>query len=167
MKAGAPGEPSPPLPDLGLVLAPLLAGLEAGERPGFLARLERVASERYRGWAAEAPQHAAALLECARAEDEIAERAERLFPLSAAQTAKLDALLPRARELYAAIFVGRTLPEQFAVQAAAERLGGSAWRGIAAAVGLPHAMRDALATCSALEEANAARLEKMLASWAG
>ena len=168
MSAGAAGEPSPPLPDLGLVLAPLLAELEGGERPGFLARLERVAGERYRGWAAaEAPQHAAALLECARSEHEIAERAERLFPLSAAQTAKLDALLPRARELYAAIFVGRTLPEQFAVQAAAERLGGSAWRGIAAAAGLPHAMREALATCSALEEANAARLEKMLANWAG
>ena len=167
MNAGAAGEPSPPLPDLGLVLAPLLGELEGGERPGFLARLERVAGERYRGWALEAPQHAAALLECARSEDEIAERAERLFPLSAAQTAKLDALLPRARELYAAIFVGRALPEQFAVQAAAERLGGGAWRGIAAAAGLPHAMREALATCSALEESNAARLEKMLANWSG
>ena len=167
MNAGAAGEPSPPLPDLGLMLAPLLAELEGGERPGFLARLERVAGERYRGWAVEAPQHAAALLECARSEDEIAERAERLFPLSAAQAARLEALMPRARELYAAIFVGRTLPEQFAVQAAAERLGGGAWRGFAATPGLPHALREALATCSALEEASAARLEKMLANWAG
>ena len=167
MSAGAAGESSRPAPNLGVLLAPLLAGLESAERPAFLARLERIAGARYRAWAAEAPQHAAALLECARSEDEIAERAERLFPLSAAQEAKLDALMPQARELYAALFVGRALPGQFAVQAAAERLGANAWRGIAAAPELPHAMRDALATCSALEEASAARLEKMLANWTG
>lgn len=166
MSPSAAGAPSQPGPDLGLLLAPLLAGLADGERPGFLARLERVAGARYQAWAAEAPQHAAELLECARSEDEIAERAERLFPLSAEQTAKLDALMPRARELYAAIFVGRTRPEQFAVQAAAERLGAGAWRGIAAAPGLPHAMREALAACAALEEASAARLEKLIANWA-
>ncbi len=152
-------------PSLGLLLAPLLGGLAAAERPAFLARLERAAAARYRAWALAAPQHAAALLDCARSEEEIADRADRLFPLNAAQAAKVDALMPRAGELYGAALAGLTLREQFALQAAAEREGASAWRAFAAAAGLPQAISEALAECAALEVASATRLEKLLADW--
>ncbi len=164
MSAGG-SAPNKPVPDFGLLLAPLIGPLSDGERPALLARLELAAAARYRAWAAEAPQHAAELFACASGEDEIAAHAVRLFPLSAAQAARLDALMPRAREMFFEPFAGLELRGQFALQAAAELQGARAWRGIAATPGLPHAMREALATCAALEEASAARLEKMLANW--
>jgi hypothetical protein len=141
-------------PSITLLLAPLTRGLADAERPAFLARLERLAAARYRAWAAEAPAHAAALLACAASEEEIAERADRLFPMSAAQRAKLDALLPEARRLYGALFVGLALREQLKLQAAAELQGANVWRAISAMPGLPQAMRDALEASAVLEEAS-------------
>jgi len=150
-------------PSLTLLLAPLTRGLAEAERPAFLARLERLAAERYRAWATQAPEHAATLLDCAQSEEEIAARADRLFPISAAQAVKLDALLPEAKRLYGAMFVGLGLREQLALQASAERQGANVWRAIAAAGRLPDATREALGACAALEEASAARIERMLA----
>jgi hypothetical protein len=145
------------------LLAPLTRGLSEEERPAFLARLERLAAERYRAWATQAPEHAATLLDCARSEEEIAARADRLFPMSAAQAAKLDALLPEATRIYGAMFVGLELREQLALQGSAERQGANVWRAIAAASRLPDATRAALAACAALEEESAARIERLLA----
>jgi hypothetical protein len=166
VSAGAAAtHPGRPAPNIALLLAPLTRGLAEEERPVFLARLERLAAERYRAWAQQAPQHAEALLACAASEEEIAGKAERLFPVSAAQNAKLDALLPEARRVYGAMFVGLALREQIALQARAELQGANVWRAIAAQPGMPETRRDALAVCSALEEASAARLDAALAAW--
>jgi integrase len=154
-----------PAPSITLLLAPLTRGLAEPERPAFLARLERLAAERYRAWAEQSPAHGSVLRACAASEEEIAGRADRLFPMSEAQRAKLDALLPEARRLYGALFVGLSLREQLQLQAAAELQGANVWRAIAAAPGLPHALREALAACAALEEESAARLEQLLREW--
>jgi hypothetical protein len=153
-------------PSIPLLLAPLTRGLAEAERPAFLARLEQMAAQRYRVWAAQAPAHASVLLACAESEQEIAARAARLFPMNAAQNARLDALLPRARQLYGSLFVGLSLRDQLELQAAAERQGADVWRAIAATQGLPHAMREALAECARLEEESAARLDALVAGLA-
>ncbi len=150
------------LPNVGALLAPLLGKLEGPARAVFLARLERAAAQRYRAWAAQAPRHADALLACARSEEEIAERAERLFPLSAAQQGDVAALLPDALALYDATFAPFALREQLALQASAERQGGAAWRAIGAAPGLDASARETLAACAALEDASVARLGAIL-----
>jgi hypothetical protein len=155
-----------PAPSITLLLAPLTRGLSGAEQPAFLARLERLAAERYRAWAAQAPAHASALRACADSEQRIAERADRLFPLSAAQREKLDALLPQASQLYGSLFAGLPLQEQLELQAAAERQGADVWRAIAATQDLPHAIREALAECARLEEESAARLDALVAGFA-
>jgi hypothetical protein len=160
--AAAPG--AKPAPSITLLLAPLTRGLSEPERPAFLARLERLAAERYRAWAQQAPAHAAPLLACAASEEEIARRADQLFPMSAAQEAKLAELLPRARQVYASLFVGLPLREQLALQASAERQGGAVWRAIGASAALPDATRAALEACAALEDESAARLDALVAS---
>ncbi len=166
MSAGeARAASSPVAPSVGRLLAPLLGELADSERPGFLARLERAAAERYRAWALAAPQHASSLLACAQSENAIADRADRLFPTSAAQAGRIDALMPRARALYEAALAGLPLREQLALQAAAEREGASAWRAFADSNGLPHALRESLRSCAVLEEESAQRLEKLLADW--
>lgn len=154
------------LPNVGALLTPLLGKLDGAARAVLLARLERAAAERYRAWALKAPAHADALLACARSEEEIAQHAERLFPLSAAQQADVAALLRDALALYDATFAPFALREQLALQASAERQGGSAWRAIGAAPGLDAAARETLAACAALEDASAARLDAILATGA-
>jgi hypothetical protein len=153
-------------PSITLLLAPLTRGLTEAERPAFLARLEQMAAQRYRAWAEQAPAHARVLLACAESEQEIAARAARLFPVDAVQSAKLDALLTQARQLYGSLFVGLALPEQLELQASAERQGADVWRAIAATPGLPHALREALADCARLEEESAARLDGLVAGFA-
>jgi hypothetical protein len=159
--ASAP-TPRKPAPSITLLLAPITRGLTEAEQPAFLGRLERLAAERYRAWAEQAPEHAASLLRCAESEERIADRADRLFPLSAAQAAKLDALLPQVRQTYGSLFVGLSLGEQLALQASAERQGADVWRAIAAALSLPHAMREKLEESARLEEESAARLAAIL-----
>jgi hypothetical protein len=153
-----------PAPSLTLLLAPFTRGLVGAEQPAFMGRLERLAAERYRVWAQQAPAHAETLLACAESEERIAERAERLFPMSAAQAAKLDALLPEVRRVYRTLFVGLSLRQQLALQASAERQGADVWRALMTALGLPHAMREKLEESARLEEESAARLDALLAS---
>jgi hypothetical protein len=147
------------------LLAPLTRRLAGDERPAFMARLERLAGQRYQAWAKQAAQHASALLACAQDEEEIARRAEALFPLGAAPRAKLDALQDEALRIYDAVFVGLTLREQLALQASAERQGADVWRALAAALALAKPAADALAELARMEEDNARRLEQLLASW--
>jgi hypothetical protein len=46
------------IPKFGELLAPHLSRIPDAARPGALARLERSAAERYRGWAEALPEHA-------------------------------------------------------------------------------------------------------------
>lgn len=165
MTASAPPE-GREAPSLTLLLAPFTRGLVGSERPAFMGRLERLAAERYRAWAQQVPAHAAALLACAQREERIADRAERLFPMSAAQAAKLDALLPEVRRIYGSLFVGLAVREQLALQASAERQGANVWRALLAALALPQAMREKLEESAQLEEESAVQLEALLAELA-
>jgi hypothetical protein len=67
------------LPNIAEIIGPILQRLPAAERPLLGAVAERLAAERYRGWAAAASDAAwrAALLACAAREEDIAGRVER------------------------------------------------------------------------------------------
>lgn len=151
------------LPDVGAILGPLLASIGAAERPLFLALAERLAAERYRRWAGEVhePERRAGLLACAAREDEIAGRVEAIFPNAAEVQARLRAAHPEIVTVADELFGSRPLAEQFAIQAAGERAGASAWRAFAAEV--PEgAVRAAFLACAPLEEASAAFLESLV-----
>jgi hypothetical protein len=63
-----------------------------------------------------------------------------------------------------AAFAGRSLAEQLATQAAAERGGAEVWRELAAQPGATPQAREVLLACAALEEASARFVEGALAS---
>jgi hypothetical protein len=149
------------LPNFGRLLSPYIEAVDEPARPRFLARLERGAAERYRAWAAEKESVAAGLLECARREDEIADRVERHFSADAAQRGEIEAAFPGAREAYYAVFADLSLRDQLRIQAGAERQGAAAWRMLAAGQAAAE-VRDELQTCAALEEESALFLEKLL-----
>lgn len=111
-----------------LLMEPLLAVPEES-RIGFIARLERSAADRYRDWANESDEHAAWLNQCADREDEIANRAEKMFPVLPEHEEIVKASLDRARKLYADAFVGHNLEDRIFLQAHAERQGSMAWVG--------------------------------------
>jgi hypothetical protein len=111
------------------------------------------------------PEHAEVLLTCSAAEDEIADRVEAAFALDPTLRDLLDGLLSGARETYYAAFNGYDVWDQLRIQADAERQGAQAWRGIAAVHPDPEVVAQ-LATCSALEEASADRLDALIAAQA-
>jgi hypothetical protein len=151
------------LPDIGSIIRGVLERVEPRLRPLFIALAERLAAERYRGWAAEADASArSGLLACAEREDQIADRVAALYPDATALQAKLRADHPELAEMGATIFAGRPLAQQFAIQAAGERAGASAWRLFAAQAPNDAARRTLLA-CAELEEASAVYLESLLA----
>ena len=148
------------LPDVGAILGALIARVEPAEQPLFLAIAERMAADRYRGWAddVQAPELRAGLLACAAREDEIAERVEAIHPDPATVQNRLLAAFPDLGRLNRDVFAGRPLADQFAIQAAGERIGAATWRAFAAA--RPDAAgRDAFLACAPLEEASADFLE--------
>jgi hypothetical protein len=151
------------LPDVGAVLAPLLAQVPRAQQPLLIALAERMAAERYRGWAGEwdAPDGRAALLACAAREEEIAAKVEALFPDAAALQRDLRAKHPELPELNRSLFAGRPLAEQFAIQANGERLGAATWRSFARQEE-DGARRAALLACAELEEASAKVLDGLL-----
>jgi hypothetical protein len=153
-----------PLPDLAQVLAPLLAQVERARQPLLIALAERLAAERYRGWAAGAAEPARARLRaCAAREEEIAARVEALAPDAAAIQRELLAKHPELRALNRELFAGRPLAEQLRLQARGERLGAATWRAFAREE-TDAARREALLACAVLEEESAAVLEALLAS---
>jgi hypothetical protein len=128
----------------------------------MLSGLERFAAGRYREWADECPpEEREALLACAGREEEISERVLARFPATPGDEEKIEAELARAAEAYAGVFEDLSQSEKYFVQASAERQGAAAWRGLAAQQEDESARRE-LATCSELEEANAACLEELL-----
>ncbi len=153
------------IPRFGELLAPYISRVPDGTRPRFLALLERGAAERYRMWAAELPEHAAVLLECSRAEDEIADRIEGAFALDEALRTELYEPLPEATRTYYDAFAPYSVWDQLRIQANAERQGANAWRSIAANHPDPRVV-EVLHGCSALEEASADRLDALIATHA-
>ena len=150
------------IPEFGRLLAPVLSGLTPTDRPAFLARLERIASGRYRQWATEAPEWSEVLLACAAAEDEIADRVMACFPVDEATAASLDSRLPLAAELYQSAFSSLPVHEQLRIQAAAELQGANAWRSVSTIPGLSAHVLSELAHCSELEEQSSASVTDLL-----
>lgn len=149
------------IPNFGELLAEHLGGVDAEALAYLLSRLERTAAARYRQWAADVPDHGEGLLACAAREDEIADRAEALFPPTDAHRHQVEAMIGPATDAYYAVFEGRTAVEQMTIQAGAERQGSGAWRNLAAAHP-EHA--EALASLSVLETRSADYLDGLLAT---
>jgi hypothetical protein len=151
------------LPSIGEAIGPLLLALPRQQQPLFIALAERRAAARYREWAAAVSDadFAAALLACARREEEIAARVEALYPDAAAVQRELIGAHPQFEAINLELFAGRPLPDQFRIQANGERLGAATWRSFANAA--PNtAARDTFLACADLEEASADVLEAAL-----
>jgi hypothetical protein len=143
-----------------LLMEPLIAVPEES-RVGFIARLERSAADRYREWAAESEKHAEWLTQCADREDEIADRAEKLFPVRPEHEGIVVDALSRARKLYAEAFVGHPLEDRIFLQAHAERQGSLAWVGFASQHE-DEATVKAFQALAALEIASADQVDEQL-----
>lgn len=152
-----------PIPNVAEILGPLLARVPKADRPLLLALAERMAAERYRGWADQIadPGRSAELRACAEREEEIARRIEALYPDAAARRQALLAANPDVAELNRSLFADRPLEEQFAIQAAGERAGAATWRAFADGAESAEA-GTAFLGCAPLEEENAAYLEFLL-----
>ncbi len=153
------------IPNVAELLGRLVERVAEPERPLLIALAERLAAERYRGWAklAASPERRAGLLACAGREDEIAGRVEALHPDASAAQRRIQESQPDLPRINAAVFAGRPLEEQFAIQAQGERAGAALWRGLAKAAPTAPA-RDAYLACARLEEESAAYLESLLAT---
>jgi hypothetical protein len=151
------------LPDIGEALAPLLARVPREQQPLLIALAERMAAERYRGWAERVGDAAdrARLLACAEREERIAARIEGLFAGAAALQRDLLAKQPELPELNRSLFAGRPLADQLTIQARGERLGAATWRSFARHV-TDVTRRETLLACAELEEESAAVLEALL-----
>jgi hypothetical protein len=152
------------LPDVGAVLGGVLARVSRAEQPLLLAIAERLAAERYRGWAAEGtdPALRAQLAACAAREDEIAGKVESLYAGAAATQRDLLSKHPDLTEINRSLFAGRPLAEQFAIQARGERLGALTWRAFAKE---SHgAAAETFLACAELEAQSAEVLEAALAA---
>jgi hypothetical protein len=154
------------IPNFGALLAPAISSVSEAARPGLLARLERGAADRYRMWVEAEPTAAEVLKACAAREDEIADVVDGLFPLSDADLPIVEKAVPLARELYYEAFAGKSVLDQWRIQANAERQGAMAWRGIASQTEDESTCRE-LERCSALEEQSADALDGLIAERAG
>jgi hypothetical protein len=151
------------IPNVAEILRQALRHIDPTLQPFLLAKLERLAAERYRNWASEYPDGSAkeGLLACADREEEIAGRVESLNPDASAIQDKLLSDNPDLLELNRTLFEGRPLEVQFAMQAQGEMAGAAAWKAYGAAASDPLA-GELLQSCGPLEEANAAFLQTLL-----
>ena len=148
-----------PIPNFGELLATHLANLPTEALPVLLANLERGAAERYRQWAVDLPQFSNDILASANREDDIANRVEKLFPISEQNQQLVNDIVPRAKATYLSVFEDLTAIQQIHIQANAERQGASAWRGLIAAYPQLSSELEALAVT---EETNADQLDSLL-----
>ena len=149
-------------PNFGELLAEYISSVPENAVPAFLARLERTAAERYRMWAKAVPEHADGLLSCAAREDDIADRAEQIYPATAPQQiAAMDRAIVPARDAYYQVFANLTPIEQMTIQANAERQGAAAWRAMIDAEG-DEVIRASLEQMALIEEASADYLDSLL-----
>jgi len=151
------------IPNVAEILAPLLARVPPARQPLLLAVAERMAAERYRGWANDPAYgaHRASLLACAVREEEIATRVEALSPDSETLEREIVAQNPDLQEINRTVFAGRPIADQMRIQAAGERAGAAAWKAFAAAAGATPA-REAFLSCARLEEESAVVLDRIL-----
>jgi len=151
------------IPNVAEILAGVLRSIERNLQPFLLAKLERLAAQRYRTWASDHSDPAAkeGLLACADREEEIASRVESLEPNASAIQARLLSDKPELLDLNRTLFEGRPLKVQLAMQADGERAGAAAWRVYAAGASDP-SVRELLKSCSSLEQANADFLQTLL-----
>jgi hypothetical protein len=151
------------LPNIGAAIAPVLQRVPREQQPLLIAFAERLAAERYRGWAGKVDDadQKAALLACAAREEEIASRIERLYPRAESTQQDLLAANPDLLDINSKLFASLTLEQQFRVQAQGERLGAATWRAFA-----KHATEDAASdvflACALLEEESAELLESLV-----
>ena len=152
------------LPDVAQVLAPILERVSPEQRPLLIAIAERMAAQRYRDWAEDPAnlERREGLLACAQREEEIAATVEALYPDSEATQRDLLAKNPDAQDTFTSLFQGRSLAEQFEIQAAGERLGAATWRSLARDAEGP--FREAFEACASLEEESAQFLELSVSS---
>jgi hypothetical protein len=150
-------------PNIAETLAGVLRKIDPKLQPLLLAKLERLAAQRYRTWASDHPDPAVkeGLLACADREEEIARRVESLEPNAAAIQDGLISDNPELLDLNRTLFEGRPLKVQIAMQAEGERAGAAAWRACAAAASDPSA-QELLLSCSPLDQANADFLQTLL-----
>ena len=143
---------------------PLVPDLAPGEIPILIAMLERMAANKYRGWANDAAGavEQAGLLACAAREDEIAVFIESLDASAQGRIAALHARFPDLQARYDSLMRGLSRIEQLRVQADGELGGAEYMRQFAAAHSGATAARFAsLASC---EEANARFLHALVDS---
>ncbi len=161
---GVVSNPEPP--DLVTTLAPVLAATDRSDHPLLIAMLERWAAERYREWAEAVGDisHVTLLLACAEREEEIASRVEGLYADAGEVQAALEEANPLLKGALAGGFTWRPIDEQFATQAAAERLGAATWRSFARhARGTDDAAAaEVFESCALMEEASAEVLEQLI-----
>ena len=113
------------IPNVAEILAGVLRTIDPKLQPLLLAKLERLAAQRYRTWASDYPEQPLreGLLACADREEEIARRVESLVPNASAIQEKLLSDHPELLDLNRTLFEGWPLKVQFAIQAEGERAG--------------------------------------------
>ncbi len=154
----------PQLPSVGELIAPIIGNVPEEQRPLLVALAEKIAAGRYRDWAEQASgsdRHA--LLACADREEEIARRVESLYPDAAAVQADLLVKHPDIEQAYRDLFSGHPIQDQYAIQAAGERLGAATWRALARDADRDEQRKTFLDNAE-LEEASAAVLEALVAA---
>jgi len=110
------------IPNVAEILAGVLRNIDPKLQPFLLAKLERLAAQRYRTWASDHPDQSVreGMLVCADREEEIARRVESLVPDASAIQDKLLSDHPELLDLNRTLFEGRPLKVQFAMQAEGE-----------------------------------------------
>jgi len=151
------------IPNVAEILAGVLRGIDSKLQPLLLAKIERLAAERYRIWASELSDRSVqqGLLACAGREEEIATRVESLVPDAARIQDKLLSDNPSLLEMNRTLFEGRPIEVQFTIQAEGERAGAAAWKAYAAASS-DESAQGLLQSCSELEQENADFLQKLV-----
>jgi len=151
------------LPNVAELLAPLLARVPRERQPLFLAIAERLAAERYRGWAANPAYaaHRSRLLACALREEEIAAHVEALRPDAKLIQQEILAANPDLMDINRDLFAKLSLADQMRTQASGERAGAGTWRAFAEHAKDPSASATFLA-CAKLEEESALVLDDIL-----
>ncbi len=151
------------IPNVAELFRPALERVALEQRPLLIALAERLAADRYRGWAnaAGAESARAQLLACAVREEDIASRVEALHASAEAIQREILEKNPDLQQLSRSLFEGRPVSQQYAIQAQGERLGAATWRSIAQQQTDP-SVREVYLACAVLEEESAGVLETLL-----